>query len=224
MTFNNTNKPYFRFGLRGNSDSSRLLLSDYPLAARNSKIKTSQELAVNAVLSNIITGNILSVRNFGDLKSGERGFSRVIFLQVLNHLCDYGLLIREGKDYSRSVIKFLPRIMRYRPQNIVNYPESTIFTNAEGEGRKVVKINTDERRELNNRLKAWWQFIKQHEIDPGITTNDFKLFNDRETLVFGKPLLTKPQRTDILPCIIYNDRNLTMGGFSIRCMMAIITQ
>ena len=96
--------------------------------------------------------------------------------------------------------------MRYIPDNIINHPAGTIFTNVEGE-RTMAKINTEERRNLNKRMKTWWQFIKKHDIDPRISTNDFNLFNDRETLVFRKKPLIKPQRTDILPYIIYNDRD-----------------
>ena len=68
--------------------------------------------------------------------------------------------------------------MRYIPNKIVRYPAGTIITNVKGEDRKMVKINTRERRKLSDCLKEWWKFIKQHEIDPGITPNDFKSFND----------------------------------------------
>ena len=74
--------------------------------------------------------------------------------------------------------------MRYIPDNIIYHPAGTIFTNVKGEERKVAKINTDERKELKGRMKAWWEFIKLHKIDTGITSNDFELFNDCETLVF----------------------------------------
>jgi hypothetical protein len=203
---------YFRFGLRGNDDSAVLLLKVYPMEARNKNIETAQLAAANAILSNIPNGNTLIIPNFSKLKNEERGFSRKIFLAVLNHFVEPNLISREGKGYSSSVITYSPRIMRYKPDNIVYHPAGTIITNIKGEDRKVVKINTEERRELNSRLKAWWEFVKQHDIDPGITPFDFKLFNDRETLIFGKPPLIKPQCTDILPYIIYNDRDLTKGG------------
>lgn len=207
------NKPkYFKFGLRGNEDSAVLLLRDYPMEARNKNIVTAQITAVNAILSNIPNGITLKVPNFGNLTNAERGISRQIFLSVLNHYNGHNLISRDGKGYSRSIIKYLPKIMKYIPDNIVYHPPGTIITNVKGEDRKVVKINTEERRNLNNRLKAWWEFIKQHNIDPGITTNDFNLFNDRETLVFGKKPLIKPQSTEKLPYFIYNNRDLTKGG------------
>ena len=207
-----TNKPsYFRFGLRGNEDSAVSLLKEFPMEARTKDIATAQIAAVNAILSNIPNGNKLVIRNFNKLKKEERGFSRQIFLAVLNHFCGLNLITRKGNGYSRSKITYSPRIMRYIPDKIFYHPISPIIINIDGE-RTVAKINTEERRILKNRLKAWWEFLKQHKIDTGITTHDFKLFNDRETLIFCKPPLIKPQLTHILPQIIYNDRDLTKGG------------
>ncbi|MFC1827097.1 hypothetical protein ACFLZQ_04110 [Thermodesulfobacteriota bacterium] len=206
-----TNPIYFKFGLQGNEDFAVSLLKDFPMEARNKVIASAQVAAVNALLSNIPNGSTLKIRNYSKLKNDDRGFSRQIFLAVLNHLAKESLITREGKGFSRSVITYSPRIMRYIPYNVVHHPESPIITKINGE-RTVVKINTEERRILKNRLKAWWEFVKQHDIDPGITSNDFKLFNDCETLVIGKPPLIKPQCTDILPYIIYNDRDLTKGG------------
>jgi hypothetical protein len=206
------NPNYFKFGLRGSENSSVLLLKEYPMQARNRTIASAQVMSLNTILSNIPNGSKLSISNFSKLTNNDRGFSRQIFLAVLNHLVEANLMTRDGNGYSKSEITYLPKIMRYIPGNIVNHPEGTIITNIKGEGRKVVKINTEERRILNSRLKSWWGFVRQHKINPGITTNEFKLFNERETLVFGKTPLIKPQSTDILPYIIYNDRDLTMGG------------
>lgn len=206
------NLNYFRFGLRGSWDSAVALLADYPMTARTENIEVAQLTAVNAILSNIPNGNQLIIRNFSKLKKDDRRLSRHIFLSVLNHLCNVGLMHREGKGYSRSVITYSNKIKRYILKAIIYYPESTIFTHVKGEDRVVAKINTEERREIKKRLKSWWGFIQQHEIDPGISTNDFHIFNECETLVFGKKPLIKPKHTDVLPYIIFNDRDLTKGG------------
>ena len=114
-----TNKPsYFRFGLRGNEDSAVSLLKEFPMEARTKDIATAQIAAVNAILSNIPNGNKLVIRNFNKLKKEERGFSRQIFLAVLNHFCGLNLITRKGNGYSRSKITYSPRIMRYIPDKI----------------------------------------------------------------------------------------------------------
>jgi len=202
---------YFKFGLRGNDDTAVLLLNKYPMKARTKNIKASQIAALNTILSNIPNAITLTIRNFNKLKNEDRGFSKHIFLAVLDHLGRHNLINRDGKGFSISVITFSPPIMKYIPDRIFYHPIDAIITNIEGE-RAVAKINTAERRKLKNYLKAWWEFIKQHDIDPGITTNEFKLFNDREVLILGKSPLAKPEKTDILPQIIFNDRDLTKGG------------
>ncbi len=203
---------FFRFGLQGDEAMAVSLLADYPMTARNRIIADAQVKAVNTVLSNITIGDKLAVRNFGGLTNSKRGYSRRTLLDVFKHLKCAGLIERDNDSYSSSTITFSNRIKRYIPSRIINYPESTIYIHLKGECTEVAKINTPKKQELNKRLRAWWDFIKQHEIDPGITTNDFEIFNQCETLVFGKPALIKPNKSDILPYIIFNDRDLTMGG------------
>jgi len=209
---NKTGQRYFRFGLRGSWDAAIALLEDYPMAGRNTSVYLVQLACVNAILSNIPNGNNLIIRNFSRLKHGDRGLSRKVFLSVLEHLSKIALIARDGEGYSRSVITFSSRIMKYIPNNIIYRPEATIFTRFEGERREVAKVNSEERRELKRRLESWWDFVKQHRIDPGITTNDFELFNECETKVFGKRPMAKPDRAELLPYIIFNDRDLTKGG------------
>ena len=204
--------PYFRFGLQGDTAAAISLLSRYPMQARHVNIRNAQVKAVNTILSNIPIGNKLAVRNFSNLTKRQRGFSRRILLKAFDHLKGIGLLDRDGEGFSSSEIIFSNKIKKYIPEQILYCPESTIFINKNGEERKVAEINTKERRELNNRLKEWWKFIKQHDIAPGLTTNDFEVFNKCETEVFGKRPLIKPSRSDILPYIVFNDRDLTKGG------------
>ena len=117
------NRPkYFRFGLRGNDDYAIALLEDYPMQARNKNVTAAQIAAVNAILSNIPEGNTLIIPNFSTLTKGERGFSRKILLDVLNHQGQFNLIKREGNGYSRSLIKYFPKIMKYIPDKIVNHP------------------------------------------------------------------------------------------------------
>ena len=203
--------PYFRFGLQGGLATVNSLFSRYPMQARNMKIANAQEMALNTILSNIPTGDKLAVRNFSKLTESQRGFSRIILLNVFDHLSEAGLLVRDGNGFSKSVITFSNKIKRYISNRIIYYPKSTIITHI-GEVWKVEKIDTIERKGLNRRLKAWWQFIQQHNIEPGLKTLDFEIFNDCEIQVFGKSPLIKPKTTDILPHIVFNDRDLTKGG------------
>lgn len=206
------NLPYFKFGLRGAKDEALRLLADYPMEARNKPVRESQEAALNAILSNIPRGDNLRVRNFNDTKRRERGYARKIFFNVLIHLDKNKLLSHDGKGYSKSIITFSNKIKRYIPMEIINYHDSTIFEHINDERRTASKIDTEERRELNRRIKRYWDFIKQHDIDHGITPNDFELFNECEVQVFGKPPLLWPDSSEILPYVIYNDRDLTKGG------------
>ena len=80
--------------MRGNDDSPALLLKNYPMEARNKNIATAQLAAVNAILSNILNGKTLAIMNFSKLTNDERGFSRTIFLSVLNHLIEANLIAR----------------------------------------------------------------------------------------------------------------------------------
>lgn len=203
---------YFKFGLQGDQTMAISLLSDYPMKARTKDIAHAQRKALNTVLSNIPSGDKLEVRNFSSLTNGQRGFSRKKLLDVFNHLKKSELLERTNESFSNSIIKYSTKIKRYIPEGIIYYPETTIFTRIKGEKREVSKIDTEEKINLNRRLRAWWDFIKQYDINPGITTNDFQVFNECETQIFGKQPLIKPSRSEILPYIVYNDRDLTIGG------------
>ncbi len=203
---------YFRFGLRGSLNTAEALYNDYPMEARNINVKASQLVAINIILSNRIIDNKLIISNFQALNKKERGTSRQVLLSVLRHVSNKELIIWQDNGFNRSVIEYTNKILRYHPSNIVYHPVSEITTNIKGEGRTVAKVNTTERRELKQQLKAYWDFIKQHNIDPNITTHDFNIFNKVQVEVYGKGPLNIPERTDILPVIIFNDRDLEKGG------------
>jgi len=65
----NGNPQYFRFGLQGSEDSAALLLKNYPLKARNRIISSAQLAAANTILSNMLTGSTVQIRNFSNLKN-----------------------------------------------------------------------------------------------------------------------------------------------------------
>ena len=83
------NKPkHFKFGLRGNENSSVLLLKDYQMEARTKNIAVAQIAALNTILSNIPNGTTLTIKNFNKLASHERGLSKAKMdgVNILNYV------------------------------------------------------------------------------------------------------------------------------------------
>jgi hypothetical protein len=80
------------------------------------------------------------------------------------------------------------------------------------EGQILSKINTADRSNLKERLKRIWSFYREHDISTGIDRETWDLFNQLETEVYRKDPIVYPNQSKILPYIVFNDRDLTMGG------------
>jgi hypothetical protein len=209
----NDSLPYLQWELRSINGYAQSLIRDYPLSGhRNKTILAARLLALDCILSNQQNGLELIIPNFSRIRAEELGFSRSIFLDVLEHLCKVALVGREGAGYARSIITYSSRLRKYLPTRVVFQPLSPIVVKLKSEGITLAKIDTEDRRDLNQRLRRVWSFLQKHEISPGIDRQTFNIFNQLETEVYRKKNLIYPDPAKILPHMVFNDRDLTMGG------------
>ena len=209
----NERLPHFQWELRSYQGCVEKLLEDYPMSSpRNSVAGKSRLKALDCILANQRNGRELILPNFSKIKAEELGFSRSVFLQVLEHLAKVALVGREGEGFARSIITYSSRIRRYLPTKTIFRPPSPVIINLKEEGTTLAKVNTDIRKGLKERLKSIYRFYLNHEISPGIDKETFNLFNQVEVEVYHKPRLLLPDPSKILPNMVFNDRDLTKGG------------
>ncbi|MBU1140885.1 MAG: hypothetical protein KKA76_18065 [Proteobacteria bacterium] len=198
---------HFRFGLHGSWAEPACLLTDYPVGARNISVECSYVTALNTILSNQDRGDKLLVRNF----SRDKGSSAL--LAMFNHLAENGIISRSETSSVKSVIDYTDLAKYYKPERIVYEPKGTILVRlAKGEPLISMKIDSAEKKDLNKRLRAWWSFILEHNIDPGVTDEIFQLFNRVQTEVEHLEPLVMPEYSKKLPYFSFNDKKLTQGG------------
>ncbi len=209
----NEKLPHFQWELRSFQSWAEKLLNDYQMSGpRNKNILNARLAAVDCILANMKNGRELIIPNFARISADEVDFSRSVFLSVLCHLQQTALIGREGEGSARSIITYSTRIWRYRPTRYVFRPLSAVTVHLKKEGKILANVDTEERRQLNKRLKAVHSFYLEHEILPGIDKQTFNLFNEVEVEINRKPPLIEPDPIKILPVMVYNNRDLTKGG------------
>lgn len=210
--------PYFNHSWTCAEQNAASLFEDYPMPYRSESVHKSQVAALCVILGNIENGKQLIVPNFSRISAGSFGYSREIFSNVLEHLGRLALAVPLPDDevsgpYTRSTLTFSRRIMRYRPAKRYFLPEGTILlSNGRQERKTVAKIDTIERRQINSRLRSYWNFLKQHEIKSNITDTIFNLCNAYQVEVEKKEPLIRPDENKFLPYVIFNSSDLRQGG------------
>lgn len=205
--------PHFQWELRPVRSMAEQFFKDHPMSgARNKAIEKARQAAIDVILANMRNGMDLIVPNFAEASIETHGFGRRVFLDVLEYLQAPTLIGREGEGYKRSIITYSTRMRCYLPTKVVFQPLTPIRINLKDEEITVTQINKLTRGDLKRRLRKMWGFYQEHDISPGIDRDTFELFNDVEVEVEGKPPLIFPDSAKILPQIVFNDRDLTMGG------------
>jgi hypothetical protein len=205
------NLPYFRFSLRPIKSVADAFLGQCPMMNVNKKDSSAIREAVDCILANAHQENNLRVKNFSRTSKDTEGFAKTSFLRTLDHFESRGLLSREGKGVTRSIITFAPEIREHEPTGVVEWPESAVIYNKKGEGDKFSNALKRCETEIGRRLEAIWQFYLEHRIETGLTKEEFEIFNAAQ-LVQGKQKLIVPDPAKILPYFVFNDEDLTMGG------------
>ncbi|MGB3209480.1 MAG: hypothetical protein WBB19_02125 [Desulforhopalus sp.] len=191
---------------------AKKFLDNHPISgARNVTVKEARLAAVDCMLSNLRNGVTLIVPNYSKILAEDFGFSRQIFLAVLEHFEKLAFIGREGTGYTRSIIQYSHLLQTYRPARI-HYRPKPLIVNLKDEGVTLTKIDKAEGRQLKQRLKNVCDFYLQHEISSGIDRETFEIFNQFEIEVEKKPSLDFPDSAKIFPQIIFSDRDLTKGG------------
>jgi hypothetical protein len=207
--------PYFKHERRCHEADAINLFDAYPMSSRNELVLRAQLSALCAVLANMSTGKNLILPNFSRLNAESWGYSRQVFLNVLQHLEKTALISRlvgDGELTTRSIITYSTRIRAFKPVKIFYQPGGAILIN-EKKGRSVMaKIDSIERRNLKNDIKNYWAFIQKHTIKPGLDKGIFDLLNEHEQEILRKPALIMPDEEKIFPYAVFNSRDLTLGG------------
>lgn len=205
-------RKWFRFGLKG--DCTMTL----EMKARNGKVRKGQLAALICILSNQVYGDVIWVRNFARIAVAEYGFSRIVFESVLRYLQDIGVIEWTGEDTKSSIIRYLPKAKQYLPENIVHYPSRTIEAKVRNKktGRRrrvVVKLNSTFKKSLDKRIRAYWDFIRKHDIQHNVDMDTFSTMMDYRRTVEGKDGdILFPDKRDVLPVTRFNDRTASIGG------------
>lgn len=206
---------YFRFGLRGTKDAAIALLDEYPMPARNKEVRRAQVRAVNVILSNA-NGGELTIRYFQNIKASEYGFSRIVFKAALEHLHELKRIDWKGNGTSRSVIIYREGITV--PGNRVYTPPITIAASIKdrqsNRKRSVrVKLNTKAKKLLDKRIRTYWVFLKHHDIQHNIDQDVFDIYTEYRKIKDGKAKTPGfPNKHNICPVAVYNDRSVSIGG------------
>ncbi len=121
IKLSNENLPHFQWELTTLQPCGETLLKDYPMSGpRNGTVGNSRLKALNCILANQRNGRELIIPNFANVNKEATGFSRAVFLTVLEHLMKVALVGREGEGFTRSILTFSTRIRRYEPGELVS--------------------------------------------------------------------------------------------------------
>lgn len=207
---------WFRFGLRGSEDEAKDILDVYPpMVARNKAVEQAQVLALTAILSNATDGEV-TIRNFQKLKATEYGFGREVIRTMLEYSHNQGIIEWRANGTSMSTIIYREGItvatnIRHHPPHAIEASIKDKITNRKQ--RVILKLNTKLKKSMDKRIRAYWDFILQHDIlhnvdreSFGIVAAYYMVMDDKKK----KPSF--PNNHNICPVAVYNDRSVSIGG------------
>ncbi|MBV5330591.1 MAG: hypothetical protein JZU65_23670 [Chlorobium sp.] len=211
--------PYFRHGWSCDESNAVRFLDTYPMKyGRNKNVRARQISAICTILANIGNGGELILPNCSRLAVDAWGYARTTFYEVMAHMESRGLVIPDSPNNNanwttRRVLTFSSLIRPFKPARRYYQPEGTLILSLKKEKvKEVAKINTVERRCLNARIRRYWDFLKQHKINSGLSRETFNLYNNIQTEVDNKEPLLMPDEERFMPYIVFNDPGLTLGG------------
>lgn len=206
--YSNHSQRYFRFGLR--SVHGTVWIFHHPMTARNAAVRLAQEEAVNAILSNY-SKQPVRVPNFSRLTTDEHGFSRRVFEFVLHHMHNTGEIKWNGNGCNASTIEYKRKI---NTGKVIELPPGTMLVSL-GKGRNKVKmkINNMQKKQLDKRIAAYWEFIKKFDIQHNVDDETYSVVAEYAMLITkNKKFSPPPDNTQILPVAVYNNRAASIGG------------
>ncbi len=209
--------PYFEFGKCSDNDQlGEQFLKDFPMesAPRNQKVKFARLKAANSLLANQLRGQKLIIKNYSRIISPENvGYGRDVFRDLLHHAHNVGAIKWHDKGgYARSEMCYMTLARKYLPSKTATWPLETVVINDKMMDSETMKIDLKKRKILKDRIKRIGMFYTQQEICTGISDEVFNLFNAVETEVYRKPPLAKPDNSNLIPYMVFNDRDMTKGG------------
>lgn len=201
-------RKHFKFGLRDVNGTVWILT--HPMAARNAAVREAQKEAVNAVLSNYSKYPV-HVKNFSRLNTDEHGFSRRVFEFVLNHMHNTGEIKWSGNGCNASTIEYKRKV---NTGKVIELPPGTMLVSL-NKGRKKVKmkINNKHKKLLDKRIAAYWEFIKKFDIQHNVDGETYRVVSEYSMLVRkSEEFSPLPDKSQILPVAVFNDRAASIGG------------
>lgn len=206
--YSNHSQRYFRFGLR--SVNGTAWIFHHPMTARNAAVRRAQEEAVNAVLSNYCKQPV-RIPNFSRLTTGEHGFSRRTFEFVLHHMHNTGEIKWTGDGCNASVIEYKRKV---NAGKVIELPPGTMLVSLKKGMRKdKMKINNKQKKQLDMRIAAYWEFIKMFDIQHNVDDETYRIVSEYSMLIKkSEDFPPPPDNAKVLPVAVFNDRNASIGG------------
>lgn len=201
----------FQFELTSCEQKAEQLLRDYPIRRNfNKNAENSVLEAIETVLANIVNGEELIIPNIARCTIHKVGFSRESFKIALQHLRDSSLLDWHGKGNVESRLRyFLDDLVKYQPDRTVFRPMDLVVIKG---GKLAINTVRHELVQLTFKLKRYWNFLQDFNIQSGISNNMFQVFDYIEKEVEKKDSLRFPDEKRILPYMVFNDVELKSGG------------
>lgn len=206
-------KKHFRFSLTGAEDKALHFWSKAPIKDKSGQAIQSCIKAIDVIIcNNPGGGSKVYIKNFKEIKRSDYGFARTIFLDVLNHFIELKLITRTGIGVKKSTIIYSTKVpviegVKYTP------PSSMIYRETRLDDHKEVEMTTTEQLNRNKRIRAYWGFTDNFEIDPAVPREDFDILNENRAFVFAKPVpLEYPDKTLTKPVASFNDPTASIGG------------
>lgn len=200
------NLPVFDFELRGGYSSAAHLLDYLSFSKVSIPVHVETLETLRCVLANLHLGREILIPNLSRKTHGR------IFQRVFDQLVKHEFIERIGTGRQAGRIIFLDSILEFKPKMVERNLEHTIFTNANGK-RESMKLTTEFRRDLNRRMKTYWEFIGQKSItvEKGFESA-FSIINNFQQLALNKKPINYPNFFKVKPYFSFNDEHMERGG------------